>query len=123
MTVELKFGGLSPEIALALLSSAAAVKASENGKAQMVLEGALPQSLPEAATEVSTPAEPEPPEEQPPEASPAITTEQVRAVLAEKSRAGKTAGVKALLTKHGADKLTDVSPSEYAALLAEAEAL
>ena len=123
MTVELKFSGLSPEIALALLSSAAAVKASENGKAQMVLEGTLPQSIPGAATEVSTPAEPEPPEEQSPETSPAITTEQVRAVLAEKSRAGKTAEVKALLTKHGADKLTDVSPSEYAALLAEAEAL
>lgn len=42
MTVELKFGGLSPETALALLSSAAAVKASENGKAQMVLEGEIP---------------------------------------------------------------------------------
>ena len=118
MTVELKFGGLSPEIALALLSSAAAVKASENGKAQMV----LPKELPEAATAVSTPAEPEPSEEQP-EARPAITTEQVRAVLAEKSRAGKTAEVKALLTKYGADKLTDVAPSEYAALMAEAEVL
>lgn len=122
MTVELKFGGLSPEIALALLSSAAAVKASENGKAQMVLEGEIPKELPEAATAVSTPAEPEPSEEQP-EARPAIATEQVRAVLAEKSRAGKTAEVKALLTKYGADKLTDVAPSEYAALMAEAEVL
>ena len=55
MTVELKFGGLSPEIALALLSSAAAVKASENGKAQTVLEGEIPQGLPEAAG-VNTPA-------------------------------------------------------------------
>lgn len=115
MTVELKFGGLSPEIALALLSSAAAVKASENGKAQMVLEGDFPPSLPETPTEVSVPAQPE--------ASPAITTEQVRAVLADKSREGKTADVKALLAKHGADKLTDVPTGEYAALLAEAEAL
>lgn len=122
MTVELKFGGLSPETALALLSSAAAVKASENGKAQMVLEGDIPPSLPEVPTEISVPEQPEPPKAQP-EASPAITTEQVRAVLADKSRAGKTAEVKALLTKHGADKLTDVSPGEYAALLAEAEAL
>lgn len=39
------------------------------------------------------------PEEQP------LTLEEVRAVLAEKSRAGHTAEVKALLTKHGADKL------------------
>lgn len=83
MTVELKFGGLSRETALALLSSAAAVKASENGKAQMVPEGDIYPSLPEALTEVSVPAQPE--------ASPAITTEQVRAVLADKSRAGKAA--------------------------------
>ncbi len=118
MTVELKFGGLSPETALALLSSAAAVRASENGKAQMVLEGDIPKELPEAATSVSAPAEPKPPD-----TSPAITKEQVRAVLAEKSRAGKTAELKALLAKHGADKLADIAPSEYAALLAEAEEL
>lgn len=57
------------------------------------------------------------PEEQP------LTLEEVRAVLAEKSRAGHTAEVKALLTKHGADKLSDVDPAEYPALLADAEVL
>lgn len=50
-----------------------------------------------------------------------ITLEEVRAVLAEKSRTGKTAAVKELLQKHGADKLSDIDPSEYAALLADAE--
>ena len=52
-----------------------------------------------------------------------LTLEQVRAALAEKSRAGHTAEVKALLLKHGADKLSDIDPAEYPALLAEAEVL
>ena len=50
----------------------------------------------------------EPPTETPaPEEKP-LTLEQVRATLAEKSRAGHTAEVKALLLKHGADKLSDI---------------
>ena len=52
-----------------------------------------------------------------------LTLEQVRAALAEKSRAGHTAEVKTLLIKHGADKLSDIDPAEYPALLAEAEVL
>ena len=44
-------------------------------------------------------------------------------MLAEKSRAGHTEEVKALLNKHGADKLSEIDPTEYAALLAEGEAL
>ena len=58
-----------------------------------------------------------------PKPKPAPTLEQVRAVLAEKSRAGHTSEVKALLIKHGADKLSDIDPAEYPALLAEAEVL
>lgn len=52
-----------------------------------------------------------------------LTLEQVRAALAEKSRAGHTAEVKALLIKHGADKLSDIDPAEYPVLLADAEVL
>ncbi|MGS0745912.1 DNA ligase [Syntrophomonas erecta subsp. sporosyntropha] len=52
-----------------------------------------------------------------------ITLEAVRAVLAEKSRAGHTAKVRELLEKHGANKLSEIDPSEYPALLAEAEVL
>lgn len=63
----------------------------------------------------------EPPVEKP-EPKP-LTLEQVRAALAEKSRAGHTSEVKALLIKHGADKLSDIDPAEYPALLAEAEVL
>lgn len=53
----------------------------------------------------------------------AVPLEKVRAVLADKSRLGHTAEVKALLQKHGAAKLSEVDPAEYAALLAEAEVL
>jgi hypothetical protein len=53
----------------------------------------------------------------------ALTLEEVRAVLAEKSRAGYTAQVRELLEKHGAKKLSEIDPAEYPALLAEAEVL
>lgn len=52
-----------------------------------------------------------------------VTLEQVRAVLAEKSRNGYTADVRALLEKHGADKLSAIDPALYAELLSEAEVL
>ncbi len=52
-----------------------------------------------------------------------ITLEAVRAVLAEKSRSGFTAEVKALIEKHGAARLSEVDPANYKALLAEAEVL
>jgi len=52
-----------------------------------------------------------------------LTLEEVRAVLAEKSRSGHTEEVRGLLAKHGADKLSEIDPVEYAALLAEAEVL
>lgn len=52
-----------------------------------------------------------------------ISLTDVRAILAEKSRNGYTADVKALLLKFGADKLSDIKPDDYEALLAEAEVL
>ncbi|MEH2953452.1 rRNA biogenesis protein rrp5 [Candidatus Merdisoma sp. JLR.KK011] len=59
---------------------------------------------------------------QEPEEKP-LTLEEVRAVLAEKSRSGHTDEVRELLAKHGADKLSEIDPAEYPALLAEAEVL
>ena len=56
-------------------------------------------------------------------AKPALTLEQVRAALAEKSRGGYTAQVRELLVKHGAAKLSDIAPAEYLALMADAEEL
>lgn len=57
------------------------------------------------------------------ENKPDITLEQVRAVLTEKSRAGFTAEVRSLLLKHGAEKLSDIEPDKYSALLTEAEVI
>ncbi len=51
------------------------------------------------------------------DATSAITLEQVRAVLAEKARAGMTAQVRELLRQHAAAKLSDVDPARYAAQL------
>lgn len=52
-----------------------------------------------------------------------LTLEAVRAVLAEKSRSGYTAEVRALLEKHGAAKLSEIDPAKYPRLVAEAEVL
>lgn len=52
-----------------------------------------------------------------------VTLAEVRAVLANKSRAGFTEEVKQLVMKHGAEKLSGVPESEYAALMKEAESL
>ncbi len=52
------------------------------------------------------------------------TYEEVRAILAEKSRTGFRAEVKALLTAHGVKQLSDVkTPEEFAAIVAEAEVI
>ena len=56
-------------------------------------------------------------------AEPALTLEQVRAVLANKSRQGHTAEIRALLQKYGASKLSGIDPTNYKALLADAEVL
>ena len=52
-----------------------------------------------------------------------LTLEDVRGVLADKSRNGKTAEVKALITSFGADKLSAINSSDYAELLKKAEVL
>ena len=53
----------------------------------------------------------------------ALTLEQVRAVLADKSRQGHTAEIRSLLQKYGAAKLSGIDPAHYKALLADAEVL
>ena len=52
-----------------------------------------------------------------------LTLEEVRAVLAEKSRKGHTAEIRSLLLKYGADKLSQLDPANYRALLADVEVL
>ena len=73
----------------------------------------------------SQPAEPPAPEEPKPKPQkPAkVTLEQVRAVLAEKSRDGHTAKVRELLERYGASKLSEIDPAKYAALHEEGAVL
>ena len=55
-----------------------------------------------------------------PEAKKAFTLEEVRAVLLEKRKAGFRDEIKSLLVRHGADRLTEIDPAEYEAMMREA---
>ena len=74
-----------------------------------------------SAPEADAEPEPKPAEEKPKP----VTLEQVRAVLAKKTRVSKenTDAIRELLLKHGAGKLSEIKPEEYAALLKEAEVI
>lgn len=61
--------------------------------------------------------------EAPAEPEKEYTFTEVRAFLAEKSRAGHTAEIRKILEAHGADKLSVLDKGEYAAVMAEAEVL
>lgn len=52
-----------------------------------------------------------------------VSLEDVRAVLVRKSTEGKREAVKALITKYGAERLSDIAPDAYAAMRQEAEGL
>lgn len=57
------------------------------------------------------------------EEKPAISLEKVRSVLAEKSQAGHTAEVRAIIGKYGASRLSEIDAKDYAAVLKDAEEL
>lgn len=59
--------------------------------------------------------------DKPKKGTPAITLEQVRAVLVDKTHDGFTAEVQALLKKYGASKLSAIDPKHYEVLLKDAE--
>jgi len=74
------------------------------------------------ATPPSAEAQPKAEAQTQPEEKP-LKLEDVRAVMAEKSRQGKTEAIRAILESHGANKLSDIDPSKYASLLAQVEAI
>jgi hypothetical protein len=55
--------------------------------------------------------------------APKLDLETVRGLLATKSRSGKTAEIKQLLTSFGAEKVSAVKPEDYAALYKAANEL
>lgn len=54
---------------------------------------------------------------------PEISMEEVRGILADKSRAGHTEEIRAILKKYGADRLSAADPKDYFAIAKEAEEL
>ena len=53
----------------------------------------------------------------------AIPLEKVRGVLAEKSRDGYTAEVRAIIQSFGAERLSEIDPTDFEAVLKKAEEL
>lgn len=62
-------------------------------------------------------------EEKQQEVEPTVDITAVRKVLAEKTQAGKSDEVKALLLKYGANKLSAIAPENFSSLLKDAEEL
>ena len=84
------------------------------------LANALSSDEPESKENLKT--EPAPTMETPaPEPAKTIRLEDVRAVLASKSREGYGDKVRELIRKHGGSKLSDIDPAEYSEMLKEAE--
>lgn len=87
------------------------------GNAEAVQEGTDP---PKKAPKEKPPKEEAVPAEEP---AKEWSLEEVRMILAEKSRAGHTEEVRDLISKYGAERLSDIKPADYAALMAEAEVI
>ncbi len=80
-------------------------------------------SLAEQLISIADRLDQEKPEPKAEEPAKEISYTDIRKVLADKSRAGHTAEIKEILTQHGAGKLSEIDPKEYAAILKEAEVL
>ncbi len=94
------------------------------GKAQLIADVAL--KMRSLAESLQTLADAEKDESQPAKLTAKkqeVSLETVRGKLAELSQAGKTAEVREIIVKHGGQKLSDIKPEEYAAVLADAEVL
>jgi len=75
----------------------------------------------EKISEETTENQKQPKSEKTPEKS--VTFEELRALLADKSRNGHTEAVRAIISKHGASKLSELKPEVYAQVYSEAEVL
>lgn len=97
-------------------------KALSNLSKVLVAVGEQTKGMP-AAQAVSLEAKEEAPAEPEKEVTESISVETVRAALAEKSRAGKTQEVRALLKEFGADKLSAIPADKLPDLMKKSEAL
>lgn len=86
------------------------------------MAGNGPADTAESTEIVVTEKKAEPKKTEPPKQK-KVTLEEVRAVLAEKSQAGFTAGVREIIQKYGGSKLSEIEPEHFANILKDAEAL
>ena len=111
-----------------MTEEAALSEAFENIKSNA---SAQPQTCPSGATEAAAPATGAPNGETPTAANvaansgnePALDLVTLRAFVASKSSPENRAKIKAILRKYGAEKLTELSASAYAAVKAEVAGL
>jgi hypothetical protein len=68
-------------------------------------------------------SDPAPEVSEAPEPATGVTVEQVRARLAELSKAGKAGAVKEILAKYQAPSVSALKPEHYAAVLSDCESL
>lgn len=114
--------------AAGVTEEAALSEAFENIKPKA---SAQPQTCPSGATQTAAPATGAPNAETPTEANvaensgnePALDLVTLRAFVASKSSPENRAKIKAILRKYGAEKLTELSVSAYAAVKAEVAGL
>lgn len=80
---------------------------------------------PEAPKEEEKPKEEDKPKDEikPAADTKEFTLEEVRAKMTQLTQAGKQVQVKALISKYGGNRLSDIKSENYAALMAEAEGL
>ena len=52
-----------------------------------------------------------------------VTLEKVRGILAQKSQAGFTAEIRGIIQKYGANRLSEIDPKDYEAVIEDAEGL
>ena len=113
----------SPELVAAILALAEALPKVNLGVGiSSVIEDKVEVKAVEAKIEEAT-KEKEVKEKKEEAAEKTITLEEVRKVLATKSKNGKQAEVKELIKKYGVNKLTDIHPCNYKELLELAEVL
>lgn len=113
-----------------MLASAAGMSGGNMGPPEEVLIEEEDNAAEEASVAETEETEKKPEEEpagtetEPAAVKRAATLEETRAVLAAKSRNGYRAEVKALLTKYGAEKLSDITDAAVlGAMMTEAEGL
>lgn len=100
---------------LTLAEALAGVRADVERGASTVKPDAAKDAEPAAAKETPSPAAPEEQEE--------VDINRLREAFAAKSRDGKKARLKELLSSYGAKKLPDLKESQYAEVLQKANAL